>query len=216
MMHPYRILLADDHNIFREMIKKSLNEISGLEVVGEAANGLEVLKSINKVNPQMVILDIGMPDYSGLEVAEWIKNSYPKIKILLLSMYKSREYLSQALKIRCEGYVLKDNAFKDLVACIETIRQGKTYVSNLITQTVPPYLLKKPGVMDGSERLTQKEKEVLRYISAGKSAKETAESLSISKATVLTHIANIKRKLSIRGSINLMRYALRKGYASLT
>ncbi|MHB8069317.1 MAG: response regulator [Desulfobaccales bacterium] len=216
MMQPYRLLLADDHVIFREMIKKSLNDIPGLEVAGEAGNGLEVLELTQKLNPDMVILDLDMPHTSGLELANKIKSCHPGIKILVLTMHKSKEYLTLALQSGCQGYVLKDNAFKDLVAAIESIREGKPYISNLITQTMVHHLRRDANLTDSSERLTHKEKEVLKYLSTGKSVKDTAESLSISKATVCTHIANIKRKLSIRSSINLMRYALRKGYASLT
>lgn len=215
-MQPYRLLMADDHVIFREMVTRCLDEIPGLEVVGAASNGLEALELTKKLSPDMVILDIGMPHNSGLELAGAIKNFLPEIKILFLTMHKSKDYLSRAVKIGCEGYVLKDDAFDDLVSAISTIRQGKHFFSTLLTQAMHHFLRKKPTPKDCCKRLTPKEIEVLKHLSEGKSVKDIADLLLISKFTVTTHIANIKRKLSINTTIKLIRYALRNGYASLS
>ncbi|MDD2901982.1 MAG: response regulator transcription factor [Syntrophales bacterium] len=214
-MQPYRLLIVDDHLIFREMITKSLDEITGLEVVGEACNSQEALELTKKLSPDMVILDIGMPHNSGLEVARTIKSSQPEIKILLLTMHKSKDHIAQSLSIGCEGYILKDNAFKDLVSAIMTIRQGQPYISNLVAQEMLYYLDSNLKLPNKYECLTSKEIEVLKHLCEGKSAKAIADSLSISKFTVENHIAKIKRKLSIKNTVNLIRYALSKGYSSL-
>jgi len=213
----YRILLADDHVIFREMIKKNLEEISGLAVVGEAGNGLELLESLEKLHPQMVILDIGMPHMDGLEAAKEIKRGHPEIKILWLTMYKSKDYLARASEVGIDGYILKDNAFKDLVAAIEEIRDGKPYISSFVIKPLLEGFLKKPRpAPKGEGPLSPREIEVLQSFAAGKSNKEISASLHISEATVRIHLKNIKIKLNIKKNINLVKYALSHGYASLT
>jgi DNA-binding NarL/FixJ family response regulator len=212
-MMPYRILLADDHVIFREMIKKNLNEIPGLEVVGEVSDGLELLESLETLHPHLIILDIGMPHISGLQAASKIKSSHPDIKILVLTMYKTKDHLIRAMKAGVEGYLLKENAFTDLIVAIETIRQGKPYVSNLVAHRILDSFLSKSKPKE-SELLSPREKQVLKCLADGMSNKEIADSLFISESTVRIHFKNIKKKLIIKTNINLMRYALKHGYAS--
>jgi DNA-binding NarL/FixJ family response regulator len=216
-VQPYRILLADDHIIFREMITKSLQGIPGLEIVGEVGDGLELLASIKTLKPHLIILDISMPRLSGLEAAAEIKRRHPKIKILLLTMHRSKDYLSRALELGVDGYLLKENAFHDLITAIETIREGKKYISTLITQQMMNYVRKKSRPKpDDFEPLSAREIEVLKYFAEGKSDKDIAELLKISQATVRVHGANIKKKLSMRQTADLVKYALRRGYTSLT
>jgi DNA-binding NarL/FixJ family response regulator len=136
MAQHYRILLAEDHVIFRELIKKNLKEIPGLEVVGEVGDGLELLESLNSLRPQMILLDIGLPRLSGLDAAQKIKQKNPKIKILLLTMHKSRDHFTRALEVGVDGYLLKEDAFNDLVIAIKTIREGGPYISKLLYQQV--------------------------------------------------------------------------------
>jgi DNA-binding NarL/FixJ family response regulator len=214
---PYRILLADDHIIFREMITKNLQGIPGLEIVGEVGDGLELLESIKTLKPHLIILDISMPRLSGLEAAAEIKRRHPKIRILLLTMHRSKDHLSRALELGVDGYLLKENAFNDLITAIETIREGKKYISTLITQQMMNYVRKKSRPKpDDFEPLSAREREVLKYFAEGKSDKEIAELLKISQATVRVHGANIKKKLSMRQTADLVKYALRQGYTSLT
>ena len=142
-MEPYRILLAEDHHLFREFLKKSLGEISGIEVVGEVGDGLELLKLIKELKPQMVILDVEMPILSGLEAARTIKKAYPEIKILVLTMYKDKDHFIQALKAKVDGYLLKENLFKDLITAIETIRNGNLYISDILSRKMVGYILHK-------------------------------------------------------------------------
>jgi len=131
-MAPYNIVLADDHVLVRQGIKKIIQEYPGLRVVGEAADGVELLELLEKVTPDLVILDISMPRLRGLAAAERIKKLYPDIKILILSMHRSKEYLQQARAAGVEGYLLKEDADMALFAAIETVRQGKIFVSPLL------------------------------------------------------------------------------------
>jgi DNA-binding NarL/FixJ family response regulator len=216
-MEPFRIILAEDHILFREVIKKSLEEIPDLEVVGEVSDGLQLLQSIKVLKPHMIILDIGMPVMSGLEAARVIKKDYPRIKILLLTMYNSKDHLKHALDAKVDGYLLKENAFKDLVTAIAMIRRDKLYISNIISQNMIDFIVNKSW----SETLelgvlSSREQEVLKIFAQGKSCKEIGDLLSISHYTVRNHITRIKAKLSMKKDIDIVKYAIKKGYASLS
>jgi len=216
-MKPFRILLAEDHILFRELIKKSLAEIPNLEVVAEVGDGLQLLQSITVLRPDMVILDIGMPNMSGIEAARIIKQKYPTIKILLLTMYKTKDHLKHALRAKVDGYLLKENAFKDLITAIEMIRQNKLYISNIMSEQMINFVVNKRwNQNDESIDLSKREKEVLEFFAKGKSCKEIGELLSISHYTVRNHIARIKQKLVVKKDIDVVKYAIRKGYASLS
>lgn len=216
-MEPYRIILAEDHILFRELIKKSLGEIPNIEVVGEVSDGLQLIQSIKALKPDMVIVDIGMPVMSGLEAARIIKKDYRGIKVLLLTMYNSKDHLKHALEAKVDGYLVKENAFKDLVTAIEMIRRDKLYISNIMSQRIVDFVVNESW----SEKLesgvlSSREKEVLKYFAQGKSCKEIAEMLSISHYTVRNHITKIKAKLSMKKDIDIVKYAIKKGYTSLS
>ena len=216
-MEPYRILLAEDHILFRELIKKSLAEIPDIEVVGEVSDGLQLLQSVKVLKPHMIILDIGMPVMSGIEAARAIKKDYPKIKILLLTMYNSKDHLKHALEAKVDGYLLKENAFKDLITAIEMIRKGKLYISNIMSQRIIDFVVNESwGETMESGVLSPREKEVLKYFAQGRSCKEIGELLSISHYTVRNHITRIKMKLSMKKDIDIVKYAIKKGYTSLS
>ena len=217
MTEPYRILLADDHVIFRDMIRKSLAEIPALEIVGEVGDGLELLDAVTELKPHMVILDIGLPGLSGLEAAEKIKQTNPEIKILLLTMYKTKNHVTRAMEVRVDGYLLKEDAFKDLLDAIETIRGGRLYISSLVTQLMLDSFAKKSArTTKDPELLSPREKEVLELLGEGKSDNEIAESMLISEQTVRAHLGHIKNKLHLRKRTELMKYALKIGLASIT
>lgn len=216
-MEPYRIILAEDHILFRELIKKSLGEIPNIEVVGEVSDGLQLIQSIKALKPDMVIVDIGMPVMSGLEAARIIKKDYRGIKVLLLTMYNSKDHLKHALEAKVDGYLVKENAFKDLVTAIEMIRRDKLYISNIMSQRIVDFVVNESW----SEKLesgvlSSREKEVLKYFAQGKSCKEIAEILIISHYTVRNHITKIKAKLSMKKDIDIVKYAIKKGYTSLS
>lgn len=217
MTSAYRILLAEDHVMFRQLIKKSLIEIPDVEIVGEVNDGKELLETIGSLTPDLITLDIEMPHVSGLEAAREIKQTHPEIKILVLTMYKSKDHLARAMEARVDGYLLKENAFEDLITAIDTIREGRMYISNLVTRQMHNSFTKKSWARPAdSEPLSLREIEVLRYLAEGKSNKEIAELLFISESTVRIHLGHIKKRLLIKTNVELARYALKKGYTSLT
>jgi DNA-binding NarL/FixJ family response regulator len=145
-----------------------------------------------------------------------IKRHHPEIKLLVLTMYKTREHLSRALKVGVDGYLLKENAFDDLITAINTIREGRIYISSLVSQLVQEsFQMKSWTIPEGAEPLSPREKDVLKYLAEGKSNKEIAELLIISESTVRIHLGNVKKKLNIRTNVELARYALKQGYTSL-
>jgi DNA-binding NarL/FixJ family response regulator len=215
-VRPYQIVLADDHLMFRQGIKRIIEESEGLVVVGEAGDGLELLEILKKSTPDMVILDISMPKLRGLEATLEIKAMYPEVKILILTMHKNREYLMQALSARTDGYLLKEDTDTQLIAAIESIRQGKIFLSPLISKDLTSNLIdfinRSGKPYEGT--LSIREKEVLTLLSEGKSSKEIAELLFISPRTVEHHRASINRKLNIQNIVDLVKYAIREGYTS--
>jgi DNA-binding NarL/FixJ family response regulator len=207
MTPPYRILLAEDHTMFREMIKRSLENFPGVEVAGEVGDGLELLEAVETLKPHLVILDIGLPGKSGLEAAQEIKMSHPDIKILLLTMYKTNDHLARAMEAGVDGYLVKDNAFNDLITAIQTIRLENLYISNIVMKQMVNIVFKGPKA-EMSDLLTPREKEVLRILAEGKSIKEIAASLVIKETTVRIHLFNSKKKLHIKRNVELVRFAM--------
>jgi len=212
-MTAYRIMLADDHALFRSGVKRILEEIPDVEVVGEAADGMQLLALLKDVATDLVILDISMPKLRGLEIIHDIKNLYPETQVLMLTMHKNPEYLSHALGAGAVGFLLKEDADPELIEAIDTIRRGKTYLSPAVSQVLPE-LLRRGIQPDGTpqEVLTNREREILKLLSDGKSSKEIGELLLISLRTVQNHRANIMRKLKVKRTADLIKYAVYKGY----
>lgn len=208
-MTPYQIILADDHQLLREAIKKNIAEIADFQVVGEAGDGLELLELLEKSIPDLIILDISMPRFNGIEAAGEIKKRYPTVKILILTMIKSREFIHRALEIGVNGYLLKENAFSDLISAIRTIQNGNNYLSPLIADQMMQIVA---GRVRPENPLTKREALVLQLLSEGKSSREIAELLFISIHTVNCHRSNIKRKLNLKKVADLIKYALHKGH----
>jgi DNA-binding NarL/FixJ family response regulator len=214
---PYRIVLADDHVMFRQGIKNILEKDKGLEVIGEAGDGLKLLKLLNEVTPDMIILDISMPNLRGIEATREIKMILPEVKVLILSMHKDKEFVYSAISAGAEGYLLKEDADTELFAAIEKIRQEGRYISPLLLGDLTDELFQahhKGQLMPRIEPLTTREREVLKFIAEGIANKEIADLLFISVRTVENHRANIMRKLNIKSTANLIKYAIRKGYTS--
>ena len=218
-MSPYRIVLADDHVMFRQGIKNILEGAEDLEVVGEAGDGLKLLELLKKVTPDMVILDISMPNLRGLEATREIKMISSDVKVLILTMHRDKEYVYSAVSAGAEGYLLKEDADTELFAAIENIRQGEPYISPLLSGKLTHELIQaqqKGQLTPPSDPLTTREREVLKLIAEGISNKEIADLLFISIRTVEHHRANIMQKLNIRKTANLIKYAIRKGYTTPT
>jgi DNA-binding NarL/FixJ family response regulator len=214
---PYRIVLADDHVMFRQGIKNILGKDKGLEVIGEAGDGLKLLELLNKATPDMIILDISMPNLRGIEATREIKMILPEVKVLILSIHKDKEFVYSAISAGAEGYLLKEDADTELFAAIEKIRQEGRYISPLLLGDLTNELFQahhKGQLTPQIEPLTTREREVLKFIAEGLSNKEIADLLFISVRTVENHRANIMRKLNIKSTANLIKYAIRKGYTS--
>lgn len=218
-MNSYRIILADDHVMFRQGIRKILEKSKGLEVVGEAGDGLKLLELLKEVTTDMVILDISMPNLRGVEATKEIKMILPDVKVLILTMHKEKEYVYHAISAGAKGYLLKEDADTELFAAVEKIRQGSSYISPLLSDELTDELIQtyhKGQLRTLSEPLTVREREILKLVAEGISNKEIADLLFISVRTVENHRANIMRKLNISNTANLIKYAIRKGYTSST
>lgn len=212
-MTTYRVILADDHALFRSGVKRILEEVPGVKVVGEAADGMQLLALLKEMTPDLVILDISMPKLRGLEAIQEIKASYPQVQVLILTMHKDAEYLSYALGAGAAGFLLKQDADPELMEAIATIRRGKTYLSPAISEVVPDLLRRQKPNGTPREVLTHREREILKLLVDGKSSKEIGELLFISLRTVQNHRANIMKKLKVRRITDLIKYAVQKGYS---
>ena len=215
-MSSYRIVLADDHVLLRQGLKRIIDEMAGMEVIGEAGDGLELLSLLKKRTPHMVVLDISMPNLRGLEAIHEIKNAHPEVKILVLTMHKDKEYIHQAVSAGADGYLLKEDADNELFSAIEKIRMGKMYLSPILSEDlVGEWAEIRRGVRVPSlefEPLTTREREVIKLIAEGKSSKEIAELLFISARTVERHRANLMSKLKLKNTADMVKYAIQKKY----
>jgi len=216
-MKPYRIIIADDHALFRQGLKRILEDIPGTEVIGEAKDGLELLKVLQGSGAQMVILDISMPNLRGLEAIHEIKAKDPRLKVLMLTMHKDKAYFYQAISEGADGYLLKEDADAELYSAIEKIRQDKIYISPFLSDAFAEELadrgLKDFKTLGEGDALTAREREILKLIAEGRSNKEIGDLLFISARTVERHRANIMDKLKLKNTAELVKYAIQKGYA---
>ncbi len=219
MAGPFSILLADDHVMFRRGVRRIIQSIDDVEVVGEASDGFELLELLKKTSPHLVIMDISMPNLRGLEATREIKIIDPAVKVLILTMHKDKEYLYHAFSAGAEGYLLKEDADSELLSAIDTLRRGGTYISPLLSTQLADLFMQKsrPGTEQTAvsrELLTTREREIIKLIAEGKSSKEVADLLFISSRTVQHHRANIMRKLNLKKTAELVKYALQKGYTA--
>lgn len=212
-MEPYRVVLADDHLLFREGMKRLIEEIPDVEVIGEASDGMELLNLLRKVNPDMAIMDISMPNLRGIEAAGEIRMLYPAIKILILTMHKSKEYLYHSISAGAQGYLLKEDSDVELLSAIETIRKGQIYVTRSLAGEMAEdlSLIYSGRAQTLRDPLTTREREVLKLIAEGKSNNDIADLLYISIRTVEHHRANVIEKLRLKKTADLVRYAIDKG-----
>lgn len=206
---PIRVALVDDHELVRDGLRALLTAMPQLEVVGEASSGAEALTLVSQVRPDLLLVDIGMKDMTGLQLTEILCRQYPGIQILILSMYDHAEYVTSSIRAGARGYVLKDAASWEIVAAIAAIAAGGTYYSaDLLEKTVSP-----PA--DDDDELTPREREVLQMLVQGLSNKAIARKLEISVRTVETHRLSIRRKLDVDTPAGLAKYALERGWLSI-
>ena len=212
----YKIMLAEDHVLVREGIKKIIEAFPGLEVVGEVGDGPELLRLLKSLPVDMVILDISMPHLPGIEATREIKRAYPTVKVLILTMHKKKEYLHNAMAAGADGYLLKEDAPKELLSAIEKIRHGMSYVSPLLAGELANLYAQsqRQRKAEVDEPLTPREIEIIKMIAEGKSSKEIAEILFLSFRTIQNHRVKIMRKLNFKKNTDLVKYAIHKGYTA--
>ena len=211
-MKPIRALLADDHTLVRAGIRGLLRGLPGVEVVGEAEDGPEALRLAESLRPDVVLLDIGMPGLNGLEVAGRLAALDPSIRVLILSMHTSEEYVLRALRAGCAGYLLKRSAVSELEVAVRAVARGETYLSPAVSkQVVDDYVGRTGGATDPIDALTPRQREILQLVAEGNTSKEIAERLGLSFKTVEAHRAQIMERLGVRDLAGLVRFAVRVG-----
>ncbi|HYP08129.1 MAG TPA: response regulator transcription factor [Bryobacteraceae bacterium] len=208
MPRKVRIVLADDHAMVRKGFRLILNQEPDLEVIAEAGNGPEAVRLVNELRPDLVIMDIAMPEMTGVEATRRIRESNENCQILILSMHKDSVYVRESLRAGARGYLLKDSIDEDLLRAVRAVAQGEGFLSPEVSRTV---LDDYQQTKDPFDLLTAREREVLQLLADGKVAKEVATALDVSVFTVDAHRGRIMKKLGLRSSTELVKFAMRKG-----
>ena len=209
-----RILIADDHALFRACIRELLTKDPGMEVVGEAGNGREAIRAVAQISPHLVLMDLTMPEMNGMEAITEIKQRWPEVQVLVMTLHKAEDYVHAALKAGASGYILKDATEAEFRLAIRAVLQGKTYLSMDVSHSVVSGYLGRgnsSGAGSTYDSLTQREREVLKLVAEGKSNKYIAEFLSLSVKTVEKHRSNLMVKLALHNASGLTSYAIEKG-----
>lgn len=216
-MAKMRILLADDHTLLRHGLRKILQERPEWEVVAEAGDGREAVRQALALQPNIAILDIGMPLLNGIEATSQMVRRQPDLRVLILSMHAEEAYIIQALNAGAKGYLLKDSADTELIRAVAAVAAGKSFFSPVVAKVMLDdyvrYLAKK-GITDRFDSLSEREREIFQLIAEGHSNKEMAELLSVSPATIETHRAHILQKLDVHNTAEIVLYAVRRGVIS--
>ncbi len=208
-----KVLIADDHEIVRQGLRSMLEAQRDCQVVGEAGDGRQAVTLTKELNPDVVILDIGMPTLNGLEATRQILKMRPQTKVLILTMHESDSVIREVLDAGARGYILKTDAGRDLVTAVDSLRRNKTFFTSRVSQMILDGFLKgDPRPQDsesGAVRLTPRQREIVQLLAEGKSSKEVAVALDLSVKTAETHRANIMRKLDCHSVSEVVRYAIR-------
>jgi two-component system, NarL family, response regulator NreC len=213
-MKTLRILLADDHTVVRSGLRALLERQNNFEIVGEAQNGRETVSLCASLQPDVVVMDVGMPLLNGIEATKALLKQSPSTGVVILSMHSDESYVMRSLQAGARAYLLKDSAPSDLLSAIEAVSHGKSFFSSAIRHLLAEdyvRVLRQKGASDSYELLTMREREILQLLAEGKTNKEVASSLNISLYTVETHRSNILEKLGIHSPAELILYAVRKG-----
>lgn len=216
-MNKIRVLLAEDHTIVRQGLRALLEQSDDIKVIAEAEDGREAVNKTEQLKPDIVLMDISMPILNGIEATRQIKKKFPDIKVLILTMHTTEEYISQILHAGASGYLVKKSAHHELLSAIKAIQKGSSYLSPLVSKKVIDEYLHKTKEdikQDRYEKLTTREREVLQLIAEGKANKEIAELLYLSVKTVETHKAHLMEKLNLHTTTDLIKYAIQKGIIS--
>nr|HID14585.1 response regulator transcription factor [Anaerolineae bacterium] len=213
-MNVVRVLLAEDHHLVRQGLRALLERQPGIEIVGEAADGLEALDLIQDLRPDVVLMDITMPGLNGLEVLRRVRSRLPEVRVLVLSVHEREEYVLRALQAGASGYLLKRSLSAELLLAIRAAQRGEVFLSPAVSQTIVNRFLQNASLDEtrtGYERLTPREREVFQLIAEGHTNQAIAHRLGISVRTVETHRANLMNKLDIHDVAGLTRLAIQLG-----
>ncbi|MDY0040511.1 MAG: response regulator transcription factor [Desulforhabdus sp.] len=212
-----RILIADDHKIVRDGLRALLEQQADMEVIAEAENGRKAVRLARELNPDIVIIDIGMPDLNGIDAARQIIAEVDRVRVIALSMHSDKRFVAQMFKAGASAYLLKDCAFEELAQAVNIVMSGQTYLSPEIAGSVIEDYVQYLSTMDSSgfSILTVREREVLQLLAEGKPTKEIATRLHVSIKTIETHRQQIMHKLKVRSLADLTKYAIREGLTSL-
>jgi DNA-binding NarL/FixJ family response regulator len=212
-MTKLRVLLAEDHKVMREGLRMVVNREANMEVVGEADNGLAAIALTQELRPDVVVMDVSMPDLNGLKATETLKKTLPDTKVLILTRHTDSSYVQQLLRSGASGYVLKQSASEELVRAIRRVAAGQTYLDPAITEHVVGSSASGRGTASSAGKsLTKREEDVLRFVALGFLTKEIASRLQISIKTVETHKANAMNKMGMHSRIDIVRYAVLQGW----
>ena len=208
-----KIILADDHAMLRHGLSKSLQNEKDMEVIAQAKDGRTTVELVKELSPNLVIMDIGMPDLNGIEATRQIIKECPKVKVIALSMHSSKNFIIEMFKAGASGYLLKDCEFDELVSAIRLVMNNKTYISPAISDVVVDNYMRQPSNAKDSafSILSQREREVLQLLTEGKATKQIGKRLHISAKTVEVHRLNLMSKLKIDSIAQLTKYAIQEG-----
>lgn len=214
-MKTLRVLLADDHTLVRAGLRSLLQQMENVEVVAEAEDGRQVLAAVAEHRPDVVLMDISMSGMNGLEATLQLKRDRPEVRVIILSMHATEEYVLQALRAGASGYLLKDSAPLELALALQAVARGESYLSPPVSrQVVESYVQRTGREAQPLAALTSRQREILQLIAEGNSTKEIASRLALSVKTVETHRSQLMERLGIRDVAGLVRYAIRHGLVS--
>lgn len=212
-----RVLLAEDHQIVREGLRALLEKQGNIQVVAETENGRQAFQLVRRHKPDIVIMDINMPELNGIDATRLILHEEPQTRVIALSMHSDRQFVDGMLRAGASGYLLKDCASEELVQCIKTVISGRVYLSPAVTPMIVQQFIQpnRNDVLAAGGELTTREREVLQMIAEGRSTKDIADSLFISVKTVETHRKNIMDKTELHSVAELVKFAIRRGLTSV-
>jgi len=211
-----RVLLADDHKLVRAGIRSLLARLPDVEVIAEASDGREAIRFVEKNEPQIVLMDLAMPELNGLEATQHLTRTFPKVRVIILSIYADEEHVYQALCAGAAGYLLKGAATEELELAIRSVARGETYLSPPVSKPVIMEYIRRTNVgLNSRERLSPRQTQILKLIAEGKTTKQVALELAISVKTVETHRSALMMRVGVRDVAGLVRYAVRIGLVDL-